>query len=240
MIFRSDIYPGQQLRVLVDQPWGAVCDVGEIVTVQDSDRNRHPMVDDFPDFIIETPSGGTWFFSFDVLGEFEIIQDHSDEFKASEEVEYLEAFDALHDSVVYDPLPIEISSAKEFGAALAAVMSRQQVDPELVEVSDRGVSDDSALRKQSPMFSGAIAYFPDALYEVAEHSWVSNEKHNPGQPLHWSRDKSDDHLECLQRHMTDLAKALARGDEAEVAYHHKAISWRALAAHQINIEEAQA
>jgi hypothetical protein len=240
MIFRSDIYPGLKLRVLEHWPWGAHCEVGDIVTVEDSDRNRHPMVDDFSDFIVETQHNGTWFFSFDVDGEFEIIQDHSDEFKASEEMEYLEAFDALHDSVVYDPLPIEISSAKEFGAALAAVMSRQQVDPELVEVSDRGVSDDSALRKQAPVFSGALAYFPDAIYELAEHSWVSNQKHNAGEPLHWSRDKSDDHMECLGRHMIDLAKALARGDDDEVAYHHKAISWRALAAHQINIEEAQA
>jgi len=84
---------------------------------------------------------------------------------------------------------------------------------------------DSAERKKYPMHSGLMAYFPNALAAVAHHSWKGNEKHHPGEPLHWSREKSNDHQDCLMRHS-------AEGDKVAVA-------WRALADLQISLEDGE-
>jgi hypothetical protein len=92
---------------------------------------------------------------------------------------------------------------------------------------------DSAARKRIPFVTGLIDYFPDALAAVAEVSFVGNEKHNPGQPLHWSREKSADHADCIGRHL------LERGtiDPITKVRHSAQLAWRALANLQIEIEE---
>jgi hypothetical protein len=82
--------------------------------------------------------------------------------------------------------------------------------------------EDSAERKTYPVYSGLLQYFPSALAAVAHHSYLGNEKHNPGQPLHWARGKSDDHLDALARHLTE-------GDLRGAA-------WRVLAALQLECE----
>lgn len=63
--------------------------------------------------------------------------------------------------------------------------------------------DDSAERKTYPMYSGLLQYFPAALAAVAHHSYRGNEKHNPGQPLHHDRAKSDDEPDALVRHLME-------------------------------------
>jgi len=75
--------------------------------------------------------------------------------------------------------------------------------------------DDSAERKGYPLYHGLFLYFPRALAAVAHHSYVSNEKHNPGEPMHWNRAKSTDEEDALLRHVLD-------GEWVAVA-------WRALA-----------
>ena len=45
-------------------------------------------------------------------------------------------------------------------------------------------------RKEYPLYSGLLKYFPDALMEVANCSYKGNEQHNPGTALHWDRSKS--------------------------------------------------
>ena len=82
--------------------------------------------------------------------------------------------------------------------------------------------EDSAERKTYPMYSGPLSYFPAALAAVAKHSYENNEKHNPGEDMHWSRHKSTDHLDALVRHVMedDLVGA----------------AWRALAALQLKLE----
>lgn len=97
----------------------------------------------------------------------------------------------------------------------------------------RGISSHSATRKLAPVFNGLFKYFPDALYEVAELSLEANEKHNPGEPLHWSKDKSSDHDDCILRHMLDKAAGVEAADCTV------SVAWRALAALQIEIEEAR-
>lgn len=109
---------------------------------------------------------------------------------------------------------------------------------------------DSDDRKKIPMFSGCLAYFAAALAGVARHSFVSNEKHNPGEPLHWSRGKSSDHADCQLRHLTDIAdmrvaikrsttvgKTPLPGTVEALLTEANANSWRALALSQELHEE---
>jgi hypothetical protein len=91
---------------------------------------------------------------------------------------------------------------------------------------------DSAERKKVPMASGLLDYFTDALAEVAHVSYLGNEKHNPGQPLHWSRGKSMDHADCIMRHLAE------RGSKDGAGIRHSAqLAWRALALLQEELEE---
>jgi len=55
-------------------------------------------------------------------------------------------------------------------------------------------------RKNEPIYSGCVMYFPDALAAISRLSLAGNNKHNPGEPLHWARDKSTDQLDCALRH----------------------------------------
>jgi hypothetical protein len=87
------------------------------------------------------------------------------------------------------------------------------------------IPQDDARRKGAPMFSGLLGYFPAALFEVATHSRESNDKHNPGEELHWARGKSSDHPECIVRHLIDAGR---RGTPRR-RYHLRALAWRALA-----------
>jgi len=93
---------------------------------------------------------------------------------------------------------------------------------------------DAKERKQIPIYSGFIAYFPAAIAAVASHSFVSNEQHNPGEPLHWAREKSTDQLDALARHLTELTEADTLNEEIELL---KAIVWRAAAQLQLKCEE---
>ena len=81
--------------------------------------------------------------------------------------------------------------------------------------------DDPQGRKDVPIYSGVIAYFPRALAAVARLSKKGNDQHNPGQRLFWNRAKSGDELDALMRHIID-------GDW-------DAVAWRALA----NCEKAE-
>lgn len=92
---------------------------------------------------------------------------------------------------------------------------------------------DSTERKAEPIYSGALRYFPDALAAVARVSKAGNDKHNPGEPLHWSRGKSKDHLDCVARHI--ITPDCADPDTGE--YHLAHAAWRILAALQL-LEEA--
>lgn len=64
---------------------------------------------------------------------------------------------------------------------------------------------DADARKRIPIFLGFRKYFPDAIAAAAQLSFIGNKQHNPGQPVHWDKEKSTDHLDCADRHMTDYA-----------------------------------
>jgi hypothetical protein len=63
--------------------------------------------------------------------------------------------------------------------------------------------EDSAERKEYPVFSGFVQYFPSAMAAVAHHSFLGNQKHNPGQPLNWDRAKSGDEQDAELRHLME-------------------------------------
>lgn len=94
---------------------------------------------------------------------------------------------------------------------------------------------DSEARKNVPLASGLLDYFPDALAEVARLSKIGNDKHNPGQPLHWSRGKSDDHADCIMRHMIDRGTI-----DTDGILHDAKVAWRALAQLQLALERQAA
>lgn len=95
----------------------------------------------------------------------------------------------------------------------------------------------SAERKEVALSRGLYAYFPDALALVARHSVRANEKHNPGQPVHWAREKSSDHEDCIGRHSLSIAIDPNSLDDGQP--HIVCRAWRALAALQL-WAEAQA
>lgn len=68
---------------------------------------------------------------------------------------------------------------------------------------------DSDDRKQYPMLRGCLNYFPAALAGVSRISKLGNDKHNPGEPLHHNRIKSNDHGDCIIRHLIDTEDLIA-------------------------------
>lgn len=90
---------------------------------------------------------------------------------------------------------------------------------------------DSKERKEVPIVSGVLDYFPDAIAEVARVSVAGNNQHNPGQPLHWSKDKSTDHADCIGRHLIERGTI-----DTDGMRHSAKLAWRALANLQIELE----
>jgi hypothetical protein len=81
--------------------------------------------------------------------------------------------------------------------------------------------------------TGVLTYFPDAIREVAHVSYVGNQQHNSGQPMHWNRSKSQDHADCLARHLIERGTI-----DTDGLRHTAKVAWRALALLQIELEEA--
>lgn len=89
----------------------------------------------------------------------------------------------------------------------------------------------AADRKQRPIASGVLDYFPDALAEVAYCSWVGNEQHNPGEKLHWAKEKSMDEPDALLRHLIERGTL-----DSDGVRHSAKVAWRALAMLQREID----
>ena len=87
-------------------------------------------------------------------------------------------------------------------------------------------------RKQMPVYSGVLKYFPDAIREVAKVSWAGNEQHHPDKPLHWDRAKSSDELDALARHLIEAGTI-----DKDMQRHSAKVAWRALANLQKELEK---
>jgi hypothetical protein len=90
---------------------------------------------------------------------------------------------------------------------------------------------DSEDHKRFPLARGLLDYFPDALLAVANCSLVANEQHNPGEPLHWAKEKSADHADALIRHLIHRGKT-----DDDGIRHATKVAWRALALLQTALE----
>jgi len=95
------------------------------------------------------------------------------------------------------------------------------------------VLSEAEIRKQHPVATGVMDYFPDALYAIAHVSWKGNEQHNPGTPVHWDRAKSSDESDALMRHFLQRGKK-----DSDGVGHTTKMAWRALALLQKEIEDA--
>lgn len=80
-------------------------------------------------------------------------------------------------------------------------------------------------RKQRPLYSGVLRYFPNALAAVAHCSWVGNEQHHPGEALWWDKSKSTDEHDALLRHLAEAGTM-----DTDGVPHSAKVAWRALAA----------
>lgn len=95
---------------------------------------------------------------------------------------------------------------------------------------------DSTVRKDYPILSGCLKYFPAAIAGVSNIAKLGNDKHNPGQELHHARSKSTDHGDCIIRHLIDTEDLLAAEARGNIKVAKEAILievnqmvWRALA-----------
>ena len=86
-------------------------------------------------------------------------------------------------------------------------------------------------RKETPIFTGVLNYFPDAIREVARCSYVGQQQHNPDKPLAWDRSKSGDELDALSRHLLESGTI-----DTDGIRHSAKVAWRALANLQKEIE----
>jgi len=90
---------------------------------------------------------------------------------------------------------------------------------------------DAKERKNFPIATGVLDYFPDALVAISEISKAGNDQHNPGQSLRWDRSKSGDEADTCMRHF------LQRGTiDTDGKRHTAKAAWRMLALLQKEIE----
>jgi len=87
-------------------------------------------------------------------------------------------------------------------------------------------------RKNIPVYTGFIKYFPRAILAMAHLSKVANDQHNPGEPLHWAMEKSTDEPDAMMRHLID--DVLGEEVDTDGIMHLTKVAWRANA----NLERA--
>ena len=78
----------------------------------------------------------------------------------------------------------------------------------------------------------AVSYFPDALVVAGRLCVASNEKHNPGEPVHWAKEKSNDHWGSWGRHTSNLRTV----DPESGMLHDISWLWRTCAINQTRID----
>ncbi len=83
---------------------------------------------------------------------------------------------------------------------------------------------DAKERKSIPLYRGLVRYFSKTLIAIAKLSMIGNEQHNPGQELHWSKDKSTDHADTLMRHLFETGTI-----DSDLVPHDVKVAWRACA-----------
>jgi hypothetical protein len=86
-------------------------------------------------------------------------------------------------------------------------------------------------RKESPVLHGLLKYFPDACMYVAHVSFVANEQHNKGEPMHWAKEKSIGTGDEIVRHLMD-----PEDFDSDGLLHLGKVGWRGMELLQRKIE----
>lgn len=94
------------------------------------------------------------------------------------------------------------------------------------KLQEEMTEDKAQVRKNTPVFSGVLSYFPLALKEVSKVSKQGNDQHHPDKPLHWDMDKSTDELDAMMRHLIDHTSEPIDDDGIR---HLTKVAWRAMA-----------
>ena len=89
-------------------------------------------------------------------------------------------------------------------------------------------------RKSTPVYSGVLKYFPNALKEVSKCSLAGQKQHNQGDELYWDKNKSNDNEDALVRHLIDHSSNPLDDDGV---LHLAKVAWRALASLEIYLDK---
>jgi hypothetical protein len=89
-------------------------------------------------------------------------------------------------------------------------------------------------RKEFPIVTGLLDYFPLACAAVAHVSYVGNQQHSddPNAPMQWDRNKSSNEADCFGRHYLDRGSR-----DVDNCRHLAKAAWRILADLQKEIEK---
>src|SRR5487761_383714 len=91
-------------------------------------------------------------------------------------------------------------------------------------------------RKRLQLYTFMFQYFPNAWLAVVDVARKGNDQHNPGEPLHWAREKSTDQMNAAFNHIFDYG--LGENIDTDGAYHLAKASWRLMAQLQLDLESA--
>jgi Domain of unknown function (DUF5664) len=92
-------------------------------------------------------------------------------------------------------------------------------------------------RKEIPIWSYLMGYFPDALLAVVGVCVAGNKQHNPElapSDIKWSRGKSTDQMNTAMRHQWDYGTGTKRDSDGQ--WHLAKAIWRLSAQLQLDIE----
>ena len=101
-------------------------------------------------------------------------------------------------------------------------------------VEGEEVKSEAQERKDTPVYSGVLKYFPNALKEVSKCSLAGQKQHNQGDELYWDKTKSFDNEDALVRHLIDHS---VDPMDTDGVLHLSKCAWRALAALEIYLEK---
>ena len=150
--------------------------------------------------------------------------------RIAQEADRLSAWKVIDDYAKRVLAEAEEAAKKFLVTTPAPVTESPEVTRSTFQVSG-WLPQEHAARKGLPMATGLLDYFPDALADVARLSKLGNDKHNPGEPLRWAREKSPDHADALLRHMVQRTEI-----DLDGVLHATKVAWRALAQLQLLIE----
>jgi len=102
---------------------------------------------------------------------------------------------------------------------------------EVIAKAVGGITPEAKKRKDTPMYSGLLKYFPRALAEVSRCSLAGHRQHATGdEPMQWYKDRSMDHEDALVRHLADHS---LDPEDKDGILHLSKVAWRALAALEV-------